>query len=51
MAKLVESLDKASTAHGVEISAKQTKLMTNNTSGINTEINIDGQKLESFTSF
>ena len=51
VAKLVESLDKASTAHGVEISAKQTKLMTNNTSGINTEINIDGQKLETFTSF
>ena len=32
---LVERLDKASTAYGMEISAEKTKLMTNNTSGIN----------------
>ena len=32
LAKLVERLDKASTADGMEISAKKTKLMTNNTS-------------------
>ena len=38
LAKLVECLDKASTAYGLEISAEKTKLMTNNTSGINTEI-------------
>ena len=38
LAKLVERLDKASTAYGMEISAEKTKLMTNNTSGINTEI-------------
>ena len=38
LAKLVERLDKASTAHGMEISAEKTKLMTNNTSSINTEI-------------
>ena len=38
LANLVECLDKASTAYGVEISAEKTKLMTNNTSGINTEI-------------
>ena len=38
LANLVERLDKASTAYGMEISAKKTKLMTNNTSGINTEI-------------
>ena len=36
--KLVERPDKASTAYGMEISAEKTKLMTNNTSGINTEI-------------
>ena len=36
LAKLVEGLDKASTAYG--ISAKKTKLMTNNTSGINIKI-------------
>ena len=34
LAKLVECLDKASTAYGMEISAEKTKLMTNNTSGI-----------------
>ena len=33
-----EHLDKASTAYGMEISAEKTKLMTDNTSGINTEI-------------
>ena len=38
LANLVERLDKASTAYGMEISAEKTKLMTNNTSGINTEI-------------
>ena len=35
----------------MEISAKKTKLMTNITSGINTEIKINGQKLETVTSF
>ena len=51
LAKLVERLDKASTAYGTEISAEKTKLMTNAASGINTEININGQKLETVTSF
>ena len=37
--KLVERLNKASTAYGTEISAEKTKLMTNNTSGFSTEIN------------
>ena len=32
LAKLVERLNKASTAYGMEISAEKTKLMTNNTS-------------------
>ena len=31
LAKLVELLDKAFTAYGMEISAEKTKLMTNNT--------------------
>ena len=35
----------------MEISAEKTKLMTNNTSCINTEIKINGQKLETVTSF
>ena len=51
VAKLVERLDKASTTFGIEISAEKTKLMTNNTSGINTEIEVNGQRLETITSF
>ena len=35
----------------MEISAEKIKLMTNNTSGINTEIKVNGQKLETVTSF
>ena len=35
LAKLVEHFHKASTVYGMEISAEKTKLMTNNTSGIN----------------
>ena len=35
----------------MEISAEKTKLMTNNTSGMNTEIKINGQTLETVTSF
>ena len=35
----------------MEISAEKTKLMTNNTSGINIEIKVNGQKLETVTSF
>ena len=34
LAKLVERLEKASKAYGIEISAEKTKLMTNNTSGL-----------------
>ena len=35
----------------MEISAEKTKLMTNNTSGINTEIKVNRQKLETVASF
>ena len=35
----------------MEISAKKTKVMTNNTSGVNMEIKVNGQKLETVTSF
>ena len=35
----------------MEISAEKTKLMTNNTSGTNTEMKVYGQKLETVTSF
>ena len=51
LANLAECLDKASTAYGMEVSAEKTKLMTNNSSGINTKIKVNGQKLETVTSF
>ena len=44
LANLLERLDKASTGYGMEISAEKTKLMTNNTSGINTEIKVNGHE-------
>ena len=44
LANLVERL-------GMEISAEKTTLMTNNTSGINTKMKVNGQKLETVTSF
>ena len=50
LANLVERLDKASTAYGMKINAKKTKLMTNNTSGIDTAIKVNGQKLQAVTS-
>ena len=48
LATLLGRLDQASIAYGMEISVE---LMTNNTSGINTEIKVNGQKLETVTSF
>ena len=51
LTNLVECHDKASTAYGMEISAEKTKLMKSNTSGINTEIKVNGQKLETVTRF
>ena len=51
LAKLTERLDKTFTAYGMEISAEKTKLVTNNTNGINTEIKVNEQKLETVTSF
>ena len=35
----------------MEISAEKTKFMTNNTSGINIEIKVNGQKLHTVTGF
>ena len=51
LAKLVERLDKVVTSYGMENSDEKTKLMTNNTSGINTEIKANGQKHVTVTSF
>ena len=51
LARLVECLDKAAfIAYSMEISAEKTKLMTN-TSGINTNIKVNRQRLETVTSF
>ena len=50
LVKLVEQLDKA-IASGMRISAKKTKLITNNTNNINTEITVNAQKLETVTNF
>ena len=49
LAKLVERLHKAATAYGMAISDERTKLTTNNTSGINTEIKANGQSQASST--
>ena len=49
--KLVNQLDKASTTHAMEISAEKTKLMTNNTRGISSDIRIGSQNLETVQSF
>ena len=49
--KLVNHLEEASTAYGMQISAEKTQLMTNNTNGIITDITIDNKKLETVHSF
>ena len=41
LVKLVNHPEEASTAYGMQISAKKTQLMTNNTSGISTDIPIE----------
>ena len=51
LANLVQRPNKASTAYDIEFSAEKTKLMANNTSGINIQIKVDGQKLGTVTSF
>ena len=48
--QLVHHLEEASTANGIQISAEETQLMTNNTNGIST-ITIDNKKLETVRSF
>ena len=51
LVKLVNHLEEASTAYGMQISAEKTQLMTNNTNGISTDITIDNKKLETVRSF
>ena len=49
LAKLVQHLNKASTAYSIDIHAEKTKPMTNKTSSINKEIKVNGQKLATVT--
>ena len=51
LVKLVNHLEEASTAYGMQISAEKTQLLTNNTNGISTDITIDNKKLENVRSF
>ena len=41
LVKLVNHLEEASTAYGMQISAENAHLMTNNTNGISTDITIE----------
>ena len=49
--KLANQLGKASTTYGMEISAEKTKLMTNNTRGISSDVRFGGQNLETVQRF
>ena len=51
LTKLVERLEQAFSAYGKEIRAEKTKVVASNTSGINTKIKVNGQKLETVASF
>ena len=51
LVKLVNHLEEASTAYGMQINAEKTQLMTNNTNGISTDNTIDNKKLETVRSF
>ena len=51
LANLVERLDKTSTAFGMQINAEKTKLMTNSSNRISTDIRVNGEKLDCITSF
>ena len=50
LVKLVNHLEEASTAYGMQISAEKTQLMTNNTNGISTDITMENKKLETVRS-
>ena len=51
LVKLVNRLEEASTAYGMQISAEKTQLMTNNTNGISTDVTIGNKTLETVHSF
>ena len=51
LVKLVNFLEEAYTAYGMQISAEKTQLMANNTNGIRTDITIESKKLKTVLSF
>ena len=51
LANLVERLDKTSTAYGIQISAEKTKLMTNNTNDIISDMRVNDENLKTVQSF
>ena len=51
LAKLASHLEEASISCGMQISAKKTQLVRNNTNGIITDITIDNKKLGTIRSF
>ena len=51
LVKLVNHLEEASKAYGMQIIAEKTQLMTNNTSGMNTDITIHNKNVETVRSF
>ena len=51
LSNLMDHFDKTSTAFGMQINTEKTKLMTNNTSGISTDIRVNGEKLDCVNSF
>ena len=51
LSKLVNHIEEASTAYGMQIGEEKTQLMTNNTNGVSTEITIHNTKLETVCSF
>ena len=48
LVKVVNHLEEASTAYGMQISAEKTQPMTNNTNSISTDITIDNKKWKPF---
>ena len=51
LANLVSCRDNTSAPYGMEISAGKTKLMANNTNGINKKITVNEQRLETVSKF
>ena len=49
--ELIKNLDRTAKAFGMEINAKKTKVMTNNTEGIRGDIRINDKRLETVNQF